>query len=108
MINPLFKLTATALLVISSSCINLSVTAETKPDSSSSISSEDQKKLEATPEQSSSEVETPIRPTLEDEPNKTTSPHRSNNSLEVNPRSEQWEDINTGDSNRGTVRVRIK
>ena len=115
MSTPLFKLTAITFLIISSSSLGSFVIAETEPGTSSDVLSEPINDTEALEGTAPSEAEPVIRPTSQDEFNTITSPSNSiefekvnPSTIKVNPRSQQWETINTGDSNRGTVEFKVK
>ena len=112
MINLLFKLSAIAFLVIGSSFIGSTAKAETESESSAGIASETTKNTE------DGEAQPGMRITAGDEFGETITPQRSIDfvdapnspapGIEVNPSAQQWEDINTGDSSRGTIKFKIE
>lgn len=115
MSTPLFKLTAITFLITSSSFIGSFVIAETEPGTSFDVLSEPINNTEALERIEPSEVQPVIRSTSQDEFNTITSPSSSiefeevnPKTIKVNPRSQQWETINTGDASRGTVEFQVK
>ena len=116
MITLLFKVSAIAFLVISSSFIGSTAKAETESESSSEVSSEVIKNSEAREEKNASEEELEMRVTPGDEFTETITPQRSMDfgtvtnpspGIEVNPSAQKWEEINTGDYNRDTIKFQL-
>ncbi len=114
-IAPLIKLGALALratvmpialLVIGSSFIGASVMAETESENSSDIFSEPIRV-----DMQEQKDETEVQPRI---PSNSPRESMENNSpqigdiIEVNPRSEQWEKIHTGDLSSGTIKFRFR
>ena len=104
MITPLFKLTAIGFLVISSSLISSSVTAEPEPKKSVDIGSEPI--TNEVIEQGISEAPSKSLPNFPAESDINISRPR-NSDLEVYTRSEQWRNQHSGDEDRGTVKLKL-
>lgn len=95
-----------AFLVIGSSFIGASVIAETESENSSDIFSEPIR-VDVQEEKDETEVQPGIPPNSPSKSIDNSSPQISD-IIEVNSRSEQWEQIQTGDSSRGTIKLRFR
>jgi hypothetical protein len=95
------RLMPIALIAVGSSSIYLSVIAQTESGDSSDVFSEPIKSGDR------EEDESPIVPSnISIESRQDDSPQISD-IVEVNPRSQQWETIHSGDLSRGTVKFRF-
>ena len=97
------KLMPIALIVVGSSLIDLSVIAQTESEDSSDVFSEPIKSDDR--EENETEIQ-PIPSNISIESRQDDSPKISD-AIEVNPRSQQWETIHSGDLSRGTIKFRF-
>lgn len=104
MITPLLRLGAIAFLVIGSGVLVSSTIAETESENSSDIFSEPIRN-----EVPESVDGTEVQPSIPaDIPEKTQKkPAQIGDIIEVNPRSENWELIHSGDLNTGTIKFKF-
>ena len=116
MITLLFKVSAITFLVTSVGFIGSTAKAETESETSPKVASETIKNSEAKEEKNSSEDELEMRVTAGDEFSETITPERSvdfgavtnpSPGIEVNPSAQKWEEINTGDYNRDTIKFQL-
>ncbi|MDJ0591260.1 MAG: hypothetical protein QNJ72_14890 [Pleurocapsa sp. MO_226.B13] len=104
MITPLLRLGAIAFLVIGSGFLVSSSIAETESESSSDIFSEPiRNELRESVDGTEVQLDVPA-----DIPGKTKKkPAQIGDIIEVNPRSENWDLIHSGDLNRGTIKFKF-
>ena len=99
------KLMPVALLVIGSGFIDVSVIAQTESENSSDVFSEPIR-IDVQEETDETEAQPVLAPDVSSESQKNNPPKIAD-IIEVNPRSEQWEDIHTGDLSTGTIKFRF-
>ena len=99
------KLMPVALLVIGSGFIDVSVIAQTESENSSDVFSEPIR-IDVQEEKDETEAQPVLAPDVSSESQKNNPPKIAD-IIEVNPRSEQWEDIHTGDLSTGTIKFRF-
>jgi hypothetical protein len=95
-----------AFLVIGFSFIGASVVAETESEDSSDIFSEPIR-VDTQEEQDGTEAQSEVSPDIPSESVEKNSP-QIGDVVEVNTRSEQWQDIHSGDLSSGTIKFRIR
>ena len=104
MITPLLKLSAIAFLIIGFGFLVSSAIAETESEDASDIFSEPIRN-EVPKSQDGTETQ-PVNPA--DSPRKTPeNPSQIGDIIEVNPRSEHWDLIHSGDLNSGTIKFKF-
>lgn len=101
MITNLLKLGAITFMVISSSFLCLPTIAETESENSTDIFSKPIRN--EVPESEDGTEAQPATPADIPNESKESKPSQIGDIIEVNPRSEQWENIHTGDLSRGTI-----
>ena len=108
MINPLFKLSAIAFLVVSSGLIGSSVTAEPEPNKSANTGSVT-KFITNTEviEKSTSEALSEALPDFQREYNLTISPSERGD-FQLDTDGEQWKSKNKGDRKPTSFQLRIR
>ncbi|BAU65349.1 hypothetical protein STA3757_27310 [Stanieria sp. NIES-3757] len=99
------KVILTAFLIIGSGFIGASVIAETESENSSDTFSEPIR-VDVQEEKNGTEVQPRIPSNISSE-SKENNPSQIGDIIEVNPRSEQWEDIHSGDLSSGTIKFRL-
>ena len=104
MITPMLKLGAIAFLVISSSFLGLPTIAETEAENSSDVFSEPIRN-EDPKSQDGTETQLVIPSDIPRETKKK--PAQIGDIIEVKPRSANWDLIQSGDLNRGTIKFRF-
>ena len=104
MITPMLKLGAIAFLVIGSGFLVSSTIAETEAENSSDVFSEPIRN-EAPKSQDETETQLVIPSDIPRETKKKSS--QIGDIIEVNPSSANWELIQSGDLNRGTIKFRF-
>jgi hypothetical protein len=99
------KLMPIAFLFIGFGFIDVSVIAQTESENSSDIFSKPIR-VDVQEEKDETEAQPVLPPDLSSE-SKKNNPPRIGDIIEVNPRSEQWENIHTGDLSTGTIKFRF-
>ena len=100
------RLMPIALIAVGSSSIYLSVIAQTESGDSSDVFSEPIKNGDRQVEDDETEVRPTVPSNISIETRQDDSP-RISDAIEVNPRSQQWETIHSGDLSRGTIKFRF-
>lgn len=105
MITHLLKLDAIAFLVICFSFLSLPTIAEAESENSSdSYSKPIRNEVPESEAGSKTQIVTPSDISIE---SRESEPAQIGDMIEVNPRSQQWDTLHSGDLNRGTVKFRF-